>query len=125
MMVNTDYKTVNATAQRTFKEPDQLSVLQYWKRALANRKEHKDVFVYGDYQLLGDSHPTIYAYKRASSSEAFVTVLNFSGKEVEWAIPEQAKVERWVAGNYTAGAPEKAVSGKVNLRPWEGILGKV
>lgn len=123
MMVNTDYETVNATAQRTSKEPDQLSALQYWKRALENRKKHKDVFVYGDFQLLDDSHPTVFAYKRASSEEAFVTILNFSGKEVEWTLPKEAKVEKWVAGNYSAGAPDKATSEKVMLRPWEGVLG--
>lgn len=124
MMVNTDYQTVNATAQRTYKSADDLSVLQFWKRGLANRKEHKDVFVYGDFQLLDSEHPTVFAYKRTGDEgAAFVTVLNFSDDEAEWTLPEKAKVEKWVAGNYTAGAPEKSTSGYIKLRPWEGVLG--
>ncbi|KAI7361696.1 hypothetical protein KC336_g21790, partial [Hortaea werneckii] len=62
-------------------------------------------------------------YKRKTASRAFVTVLNYSGKEVQWQVPSQAAVEKWVAGNYTASAPEKPVSGTVTLRPWEGLLG--
>lgn len=123
MMVNTDYQTVNATLQRTYDEENQLSVLQFWKRGLADRKEHKDVFVYGDFELLDSEHATVFAYKRAGSEKAFVTVLNFSGKEVEWAVPEHARVERWVAGTYEKSAPEKATGGIIKLRPWEGILG--
>ncbi|KAK3652581.1 hypothetical protein LTR56_001945 [Elasticomyces elasticus] len=124
MMVNTDYETVNATVQRTYKSENNLSVLQFWKRGLANRKEHKDVFVYGDYELLDDEHESVFAYKRTGESgEAFVTVLNFAGKDVEWTVPEKVKVEKWAAGNYTKGAPEKAFDGKVKLSPWEGLLG--
>ncbi|TKA72639.1 hypothetical protein B0A55_05984 [Friedmanniomyces simplex] len=126
MMVNTDYETVNATAQRTYKSDDDLSVLQFWKRGLESRKEHKDVFVYGDYEVLDEEHESVFAYKRTSrgeGGEAFVTVLNFSGKEVEWVIPKTVKVARWVAGNYAKGAPENAVEGVLRLRPWEGVLG--
>ncbi|KAK5121023.1 hypothetical protein LTR85_005807 [Meristemomyces frigidus] len=123
MMVNTDYQTVNATSQRTYNEDDQLSVLQFWKRGLASRKEHKDVFVYGDFELLDSEHSTVFAYKRAGKEAAFATVLNFSDGEVEWAVPEHAKVERWVAGNYEKSAPKKATSGSIKLRPWEGVLG--
>lgn len=123
MRVNDDYKIVNATAQRIFKADDQLSVLQFWKRGLANRKENKEVFVYGDFQLLDESHPKIFAYKRSSDKEAFVVVLNFSKDEVEWEVPSGVEMERWVAGNYTAGKPEKPLEKAIKLRPWEGILG--
>lgn len=126
MMVNTDYETVSAEAQRKYSSDDDLSVLQFWKRGLANRKEHKDVFVYGDFELLDEGeNSSVFAYKRTShkEDEAFVTVLNFSGREVEWRVPESAKVQRWVAGNYMKVAPELGVTGSVKLRAWEGVLG--
>lgn len=129
MRVNDDYKTVNAEVQRKHQadgDEDQLSVLQFYKRGLANRKENKDVFVYGDYKCLDEKHEDVFAYKRWSEAgNAFVVVLNFSGKDVEWTLPkdEEGKVVKWVAGNYQKGAPEKAVSGKVALKPWEGVLG--
>ncbi|KAF2722715.1 glycoside hydrolase family 13 protein [Polychaeton citri CBS 116435] len=124
MRVNDDYKTVNAETQRAFKSDDQLSVLQFWKRGLANRKEHKDVFVYGDYKQLAPDHLKVYAYRRWSKHEAFVTILNFSNSDVEYEVPAEAKVQSWAAGTYTAGKPDKATSGKIVLRPWEGILGE-
>ena len=124
MRVVNDYKTVNAEAQREQKA-DQLSVMQFWKRGLENRKKHKDVFVYGSFELIDEDNTKIFAYKRASASEAFILALNFSGKEVEWDIPSDAKVKGWVAGNYTAGKPEKSSSGKIVLKPWEGLLGEL
>ncbi|KAK4560316.1 hypothetical protein LTR86_005510 [Recurvomyces mirabilis] len=125
MIVNSDYETVNAEAQRTFKSEDDLSVLQFWKRGLASRKEHKDVFVYGDFTLLEDSSENLFAYKRTGDDgAAFVIVLNFSGKDVECRVPKEAKVSKWVTGNYQKGAPSLGTSGQIKLRPWEGILGE-
>ena len=123
MRVNDDYKTVNAEAERKQSSTDQLSVLQFWERALANRKENKDVFVYGDFRLLDKEHDCIFAYERYTREKSFVIVLNFSGKEIEWVLPESIKLKSWVAGNYTAGKPEKPVSGKLSMKSWEGILG--
>jgi len=123
MRVNEDYKVVNAEAQRKFSSEDQLSVLQFWKRGLEQRKQHKASLVYGDFELLDESHPQVFAYKRTGGGESMVTVLNFSGKEFDWEIPAHANIERWVAGNYTKAAPEKPTSGKVKLRLWEAMLG--
>ena len=124
MRVNEDYKTVNAEAQRKFSSEDELSVLQFWRRGLEQRKQHKESLVYGDFELLDESHPQVFAYKRTGGGETMFTVLNFSGKEFEWDIPGSAKIDRWVAGNYTKGAPEKDTHGKVKLRPWEALLGE-
>ncbi|TKA60648.1 hypothetical protein B0A49_11014, partial [Cryomyces minteri] len=57
--------------------------------------------------------------------QAFLTVLNFSGDDVDWAIPDDVEIAQWVAGNYTAGQPALATSGVVALRAWEGLLGEV
>lgn len=124
MRVIDDYKTNNAaTQQQASSNDDDLSVFQFWQRGLANRKKHKDVFVYGSFEAF-DEHETIFAYKRASDSEAFVVVLNFSGEEAEWEIPEHAKVKAWVADNGSKRKGEMATSGKIKLRPWEGLLGE-
>lgn len=124
MRVIDDYKTVNAEAQREQK-PDQLSVLQFWKRGIANRKEHKDVFIYGSFDLVDEENTKIFAYKRSSGTKAFMTVLNFSRKDVQWKVPEEAKLKSWVAGNYTAGKPEQATSGTITVKAWEGLLGEL
>jgi hypothetical protein len=71
-----------------------------------------------------DGHDQIFAYARRGEEEGFVTVLNFSGESVEWELPAEAQMQRWVAGNYTAGAPDAAIKGKITLRPYEGLLGE-
>ncbi|TKX27558.1 alpha-glucosidase-1 [Elsinoe australis] len=122
MRVMDDYKTVNAEAQAKPRDGADMSPLQFWKRGLANRKEHKDVFIYGDYQLLNDDKSPIFAYKRSSGNEAFVVALNFSGQEEEFKIPESAKVKNWVTTTYN-GDPKQEVTGTIKLRKWEGLLG--
>nr|OQO31647.1 hypothetical protein B0A51_01137 [Rachicladosporium sp. CCFEE 5018] len=122
MRVNDDYKEWNAEAQRTFSDPEDLSVLQFWKRGMQQRKEHKDCFVYGNFELLDPEHENVFAYRRFGGGEAFAVVLNFSGEEVQWSVPAEAGVENWVTGNYK-GKPERGTEGSIVLKPWEGLLG--
>ena len=130
MRVNTDYKTVNAESSRDFQSDTELSVWQFWQRGLKDRKEHKDVFVYGDYEELTPEHEKVFAYIRKSSKKEngakWITVLNFSGEKVNWELPAGYRVESWVASTYVKGRPEgKETNGVVGLEAWEGILGKV
>lgn len=125
MRVNDDYKSVNADAQRSNHTPSELSVLQFWQRGLANRKEHRDVFVYGDFEVVGPESEEILAYTRTGNKGGrWLIVLNFSGKDVTCEIPQLGKDVVWMAGNYTKGKPKKGNSGKISLKPWEGILGR-
>ncbi|KAF2221392.1 glycoside hydrolase superfamily [Elsinoe ampelina] len=121
MRVNDDYKTVNAEAQIKERGDGDLSPLQFWKRGLENRKEHKDVFIYGKYELLNPDESPIFAYKRSSKEEAFVVALNFSGEEQDFEIPAVAKPKKWVTTTYK-GEPKQGTKGTIKLRPWEGLL---
>lgn len=130
MRVIEDYKTVNAAAQVAFQSDSELSPFQWWQRAIKDRREHADVFVYGGFDDVSADHDRVYAYVRTSSTdpaERWVVALNFSGGEEEsWALPAGAEVEAWVATTYGKAGPEgKAVTGTVKLRPWEGLLGKL
>lgn len=128
MRVNDDYKTINAAAQleNSHPSPGTLSVHAFWKRALENRKENKDVFVYGDFEMLDPEDKKIVAFRRWSEKDAFITVLNLSGEKVTWEKLGDLKVKKWVAGNYDETELDgKATSGKIELRPWEGLLGKL
>jgi oligo-1,6-glucosidase len=128
MRVIPDYVTVNAAAQlaKPNPSPGTLSVHAFWKRALENRKKHKDVFVYGDFQVIDQENEKVVAWKRWGESEAFVTVLNFSGESVTWEglTNEGVKVQKWVAGNYDeTKLDRRETSGVIVLKPWEGLLG--
>lgn len=126
MRVMDDYKTVNAAAQTTLASDAELSPWQWWQRALADRKEHKDVFVYGDFEDLSAGHDKVYAYSRTSTKgEKWVVVLNFSGDEQRWDLPKGTEVDYWAATTYGKGrAEDKALATAVVLKPWEGLLGK-
>ncbi|KAL5400073.1 hypothetical protein PMIN04_000663 [Paraphaeosphaeria minitans] len=129
MRLNDDYTNVNVAAQ-TSGASASTSVHAFWKRSLEYRKQNKDLYVYGDFELVHpDKDPNsseVMAYKRWSESRAVLVVLNFSGKEVEWNLVDGMNVDRWVAGNYgedTLG--EKAKNDSMLLKPWEGLIGEL
>ncbi len=125
MRINDDYKEINAEVQMKAESSENLSVWKFWQRALKSRKEHKDVFVYGDFQLLDTDNGKIFAYSRTGAKAgSWVVVLNFTGDALDWKVPESVSIEGWMAGNYTAGKPDKATQGRITLQPWEGLLGK-
>ena len=125
MRVMDDYKTVNAETQMKENSKDELSVWQFWQRGLLDRKQHKDVFVYGDYQEISPEDPSVFAYARTSETgEKWLVVLNFSGKSVEWRMPETLSIDFWACSTYAKGKADKPSSGVIALEPWEGLLGK-
>ncbi|XP_014562600.1 glycoside hydrolase family 13 protein [Bipolaris victoriae FI3] len=126
MRVNTDYPAINVAEQlaNPTPSPGTLSIHAFWKRALEHRKENKDVFVYGDFEMLDMGHEKVVAFRRWGKDKGFITVLNFSREEVKWGGIGDIKVKKWVAGNYDERELDtKAKSGTVDLRPWEGLLG--
>ena len=121
MRVNDDYKDINADKQLAATD----SVLAFWQKCIANRKAHADIFIYGDFQALETESDEIFAYIRTSKKGGkALIVLNFSGKNVQWSIPSEDKIQEWSTGNYANGGPEKPLRGSLELRPWEGVLGK-
>ena len=125
MRVMDDYKTINVEAQMKADDPDDLSVWQFWQRGISDRKEHADVFVYGDFEELDPQDPKIYAYLRTSErGEKWLVVLNFSGEEIQWTMPSGIEVDFWPCSNYAKHHVEKPKKSTIPLRPWEGILGK-
>lgn len=126
MRVNDDYKTVNAEAQvKGGGVNADLTVWQFWQQAIQRRKDHAAAFVYGDFEELTPSHPNVFAYLRTSAAgEKWLVVLNYFGRQVEWDIPSELRVEYWACGNYVKGQVGKPLKGIVPLKPWEGLLAK-
>jgi oligo-1,6-glucosidase len=120
MRVNDDYPNVNAARQI----PDTESVLSYWKRCLKFRREHKDVFIYGGFQILDPEDKDVVAFRRYAEHESFVTVTNFTGKHLEYKGLEEVDVDEWVIGNYELDTHNKRLGKVISLRPWEGAIGR-
>lgn len=68
MRVTEDYAKWNAESQ--VKASD--SVFHYYRTMLQLRKEYKDIFVYGDFELLAPDHQHLFVYKRTSGPTSAV-----------------------------------------------------
>ncbi|KAF2197398.1 alpha-glucosidase-like protein maltase [Delitschia confertaspora ATCC 74209] len=120
MRVNEDYKTVNVESQLS----NPKSVHAYWQKSLQFRKNHKDVFVYGDFKLIDEKNNKVVSYLRWSAEETYVVVLNYSGEEIVWDGLRNVKVKEWIGSTYEDwDSPMKPFHGSLQLRPWEGMLG--
>ncbi len=109
--VNENRDEVNVDAARA----DDESVWHYY-RELIDRREERDVFVYGDYELLLPDHPDVFAYRRTLEDDALLVACNFSGEEQAVGLPEPAGGVERVIGNY----PESGeLPGDAVLRPYE------
>ncbi|KAI0163953.1 alpha-glucosidase [Xylariaceae sp. FL1272] len=121
MRVNDDYPLVNVERQKD----DPESVMSYWQRCLKFRQDHKDVIIYGDFEIIDPEDKDIVSFRRFTDKESFVTITNFTGKELEWTGLGDIKVKEWVIGNYPLDHHNKSKDDKVvKLRPWEGVIGK-
>ncbi|MBC8083645.1 MAG: alpha-glucosidase C-terminal domain-containing protein, partial [Hymenobacter sp.] len=114
LKVNPNYPQLNAAAE----EKDPGSVLNYFRKATAMRREHK-VLVYGQYQLLDEANPHIYAYTRTLGKERVLVVLNFTSEQRGWALPAGLKLSGapWL-NNYPGFTPTATLA----LQPWQAVV---
>jgi oligo-1,6-glucosidase len=56
-------------------------VLSFYKMMSAMRKEHKDVFVYGTFELLDSQGKGTFMYRKHYEGKTAVVVLNFTAKD--------------------------------------------
>ncbi|MGZ7441159.1 glycoside hydrolase family 13 protein [Paenibacillus sp. TH7-28] len=112
--VNPNYAEINA-AQAV---RDRGSVYHYYKELIRLRKRY-EVFVYGEYRLLLEDHPEIYAYTRTLEDTRLLVILNFSSGEPEFEWPDSVKIEgiELLISNYK---PDKWEDLRhLRLRPYE------
>ncbi|KAL7940155.1 putative maltase MLT3 [Trichoderma barbatum] len=67
---------------------DKLSVLSFWRRMLRFRREHVDLMVHGDFDLLKADDMELFLFtKQDARGNVALVVLNFTDKPKEWAKP--------------------------------------
>lgn len=119
--VHGDYETWNAEAQVS--QPD--SVYHYWATLLRLRRDRKDVFVYGDFNLVAPEHEDVFAYTRTSGEGAALVVANFRAKTVSWRVPTEVELflkdGKKVTGSYET-APAVSGGDTIELLPFEAIV---
>jgi oligo-1,6-glucosidase len=109
--VNPNHREINAEAERA--DPD--SVFHHYRRVIALRHAEPAV-AYGDFTMLLEDDPALYAYTRRLEETELLVVANFGGE------PAEAAIEGWdgaelVLGNVAdAAAPDPD---RIALAPWE------
>ncbi|KFG87941.1 alpha-glucosidase [Metarhizium anisopliae] len=94
MRVHDDYQSVNASQQ--IEDPQ--SILNFYKAVLKMRKEYRDIFIHGTFQLIDAEDEKIFAYVKTSSQRVnergnlakAVVVLNMSDEEHECPSPRES-----------------------------------
>jgi glycosidase len=115
MRVNDDYKQVNAASQ----VDDPKSIYHLWRQVLQQRKARKDIFVYGDFDLVDEANEKVFAYKRTTpNGDAALVVSNFSADTVKWPFEGKAKE---VVVSPTEKTVEQVNGGGIELGPYEAI----
>jgi glycosidase len=113
--VNERYDEINVEAARD----DSESIWHYY-RDLIDLREERDIFVYGDYELLLADHGEVFAYRRTLGDEELLVVCNFFGGEPELDLSAEAdgRDVEYLVGNYeTDDATD--LSEPIRLRPYE------
>ncbi|MBB6022411.1 oligo-1,6-glucosidase [Paenibacillus sp. JGP012] len=112
--VNGNYAGINvAEAER-----DPHSILHYYRKLIALRKQHH-ALIYGAYELLLPDHPEIYAYTRTLEEEGWLIVMNFSANEPEMAWPEGWNAEEAKCMMCNVSRRYSTDEGAMLLQPYE------
>ena len=88
--LNPNFATGVNVAQQ---EKDGLSVLNYFRKAVALRKERKGL-VYGAYTLIDPNNEQVYAYTRTWNDKRYLILLNFSTETVHFTVPADLNYNR-------------------------------
>lgn len=116
MRVNDNYKEINAAAQVS----DPQSVYHCWRQVLEKRKVQKDIFVYGDFQLVNEEDEKVFAYKRTGvNGDAALVVCNFAAEPVSWKTTQAPREVFFSPGGKTL---DDVKGGEFNLDSCEAIV---
>lgn len=141
MSIHPDFKRWNAETLVA----DKGSSFHYWRRVLQFRKAHKDIFVYGDFEMLDFEHEHVVAYVRTADNAGVepsrcLVITHFGGEDTWWRVPgnvtdilfdKKGLREKAIIPdlrNYTSEGGENEVKrgddGKwaIKLRPWEVVV---
>ncbi|MEH7226222.1 alpha,alpha-phosphotrehalase [Bacillus sp. JJ1566] len=117
--VAANYKSINVENALE----DNNSVFYHYQKLIKLRKEY-DIITYGDYELLDEEDPQIFAYVRNGENEKLLVVNNFYGKEATFAVPGNIEMENYTTdlliSNY--GDSQTDISKGISLRPYESVV---
>ena len=112
--VHENHSTVNVLHQ----ENDQNSVLNHFRKMVALRKDNL-LLVYGNYAIIQDDHPTIYAYSRTLEDQQMIILLNFSELESSLSLPNFDHNKEVLINNYNEFSIDENT---ITLKPYQAVV---
>ena len=114
MEANENYKEINVEDSRK----DPASLFHYYKKLIALRKEH-DVLIYGNFRLLDEKHPQVFAYERSLDGRKVVVVCNFGETPAQMNATQDLTDGKVLIHNYEGEAIGKEIWA---LKPYEAWM---
>ncbi|MGM0837497.1 MAG: alpha,alpha-phosphotrehalase [Bacillota bacterium] len=101
---------------------DKGSIFYHYKKLIRLRKDY-DIVTHGDFQLILEKHPEIFAYIRNGKDEKLLVISNFYAKETVFTLPDDVDAEGCRAEILLSNYEDSSeVFGEVTLRPYESII---
>lgn len=112
--VNPNYPNINAEAALE----DKNSIFHYYKTLIQLRKQ-LDLIIYGDYELILEDHPEIFAYTRKYEDKKLLVMCNFYGNTPTFTLPREINfmTKQLLLGNYEV--EEQSSITEFTLQPYE------
>jgi trehalose-6-phosphate hydrolase len=113
-----NYKTINAKNALADKD----SIFYHYQKLIQIRKTY-DIVTSGSYELILPQHNTIFAYIRSWGDEKLLVVNNFYGKECEFILPENVKVDGYMSEILISNYKDSSSDFRhFMLRPYESVV---
>ncbi|EJR11671.1 alpha,alpha-phosphotrehalase [Bacillus paranthracis] len=101
---------------------DKESVFYHYKELIELRKTY-DVITEGEYAILDENDPKIWAYTRTTESEVLLVINNFYGEEITYSVPAHVQLDGMqqevLLSNYKDSSKDIT---NLDLRPYESIV---
>jgi len=117
LAVNPRYQEINVKESLS----DEDSIFYYYQKLIGLRKQHK-VIVHGDYQLLLEDDPQIFAYIREYRGEKLLVAVNLSEEKALFHAPPELLEDKWdvLLSNYARERLD--ISGSMDMEPYEAFM---
>ena len=118
LAINPDHTEVNAAAQ----VGDPVSVFEHYRRLIALR--HADAVVTdGDFELLLEDHPSLWAFARRTADAELLVAANLSSDVISVGLPVDSDwADASVVLTSLAGDAPLQLPPDLKLRPWESVV---
>ena len=114
LSVNENFSSINVAQALA----DEDSIFYHYQQLINIRKQN-DAIVYGDYALLNEDDPNVFAYIRTLGEDKVLVVCNFYDQHVTFSYPNERVSVEVMLSNYKDSSTQLK---RLTLRPYEAVM---